>query len=107
MSPQRFQRHRTPGWRAPDGAIYVGRPSQWGNPFTIDQETPAALAVRLFYRAVKARDRGEAFQGRSGLPTSALIRRELRGKDLLCWCPVEAPCHADILLDIANADDWP
>ena len=33
MSPQRIQRKRTKGWRMPEGAVYVGRPTKWGNPF--------------------------------------------------------------------------
>ncbi|MBK7274882.1 MAG: DUF4326 domain-containing protein [Actinomycetales bacterium] len=33
MSPQRIQRQRTKGWRMPEGAVYVGRPTKWGNPF--------------------------------------------------------------------------
>jgi Domain of unknown function (DUF4326) len=35
-SPRRIQRQRTKGWRMPAGAIYVGRPSPWGNPWPID-----------------------------------------------------------------------
>jgi len=35
-------------------------------------------------------------------PTHDEIRAELRGKDLACWCPLDAPCHADVLLEIAN-----
>ena len=31
------------------------------------------------------------------------IRRELGGKDLMCWCPMDQPCHADVLLEIANS----
>ncbi|WP_396917953.1 DUF4326 domain-containing protein [Mycolicibacterium sp.] len=31
------------------------------------------------------------------------IRRELRGHDLVCWCPLASPCHADVLLELANA----
>ena len=27
---------------------------------------------------------------------------ELRGRDLCCWCPLESPCHADVLLELAN-----
>lgn len=34
MSPKRIQRTRLKGWRMPEGAVYVGRPSEWGNPFS-------------------------------------------------------------------------
>lgn len=35
-------------------------------------------------------------------PTLGEIKRELRGKDLACWCPLGQPCHADVLLELAN-----
>jgi hypothetical protein len=37
-------------------------------------------------------------------PTLAEIRRELRGRDLACWCPLDQPCHADVLLEIVNSE---
>ncbi len=40
---------------------------------------------------------------RMGYPPLEEIRAELRGKDLACWCPLDGPCHADVLLEIANA----
>lgn len=35
----------------------------------------------------------------------AAIRQNLRGKNLACWCPLDGPCHADVLLELANRDD--
>lgn len=35
-------------------------------------------------------------------PSLETIRKELRGKNLACWCPIAGPCHADVLLEIAN-----
>jgi hypothetical protein len=29
---------------------------------------------------------------------------DLRGKNLACWCPLDQPCHADVLLEIANRE---
>lgn len=117
--PERIQLRRTKGWRKPEGAIVVSRPSRWGNPFTVarfmggwsvddqfathydvwETETAArAEAVRL-YR--------ELWLGAAiGL---AVVRSELAGRDLACWCPLEdaegnrVPCHADVLLEVANA----
>lgn len=41
----------------------------------------------------------------AGEPTTVDdVRRELRGKDLVCWCPLDQPCHADVLLELANRD---
>lgn len=92
--PQRIQRRRTKGWQMPDGAVYVGRPSAWGNPVAVD-ERGAAYAVDQFRRYV----------GRSAAITPTHpgnIRKALRGKSLVCWCRLDQPCHADVLLEIAN-----
>ena len=39
IKPKRIQRKRAKGWRTPDGAIYVGRPTRYGNPFKIGTHT--------------------------------------------------------------------
>jgi len=90
--PQRIQRKRTKGWRMPENTVYVGRPSKWGNPFIIrEHDIPdAKTAVEYFYRwMVLSRP-------------SHLDLKELRGKNLACWCPEGSPCHADVLLKMAN-----
>lgn len=85
--PVRIQRKRVPGWRQPPGAIYVGRPTVWGNPFKGPE------AVEEYRKWVTA------------LPLARKAVQELRGKDLCCWCPPGQPCHADVLLELANAPD--
>lgn len=90
--PARIQRSRAKGWRMPDGAVYVGRPTRWGNPVPVEPTGTFDAAGRAEYRATLAR------------ADLAAIRRELRGKPLCCWCPLDQPCHADILLEIANAE---
>jgi hypothetical protein len=77
----------------PEGAIYVGRPSKWGNPFNA-AELGAVVAVALF-AAETARRWQHTARGREEL-------RTLRGKDLACWCSLGHPCHADVLLELAN-----
>lgn len=42
--PQRIQRKRTKGWRMPEGAVYVGRPSRWGNPWSVGHAVYAGLS---------------------------------------------------------------
>jgi len=95
----------------PAGAIYVGRPSRWGNPFTLnhrstDPDTPEVVLVRdrdhavdLFWRWwlfwLTHADRVSASSCRSSL-------EELRGRHLACWCALDSPCHAAILIDLAN-----
>jgi len=117
--PERIQRKRAKGWKMPEGAVYVGRPTKWGNPFTGQD------AVERYRKAVSEWPLTEKTidewmdAGGSGGMLICLARRnpevlnELRGKDLACWCPLTKkdgtpyPCHADVLLEIANhADDW-
>ena len=129
--PHRIQRKRTPGWTTPlcscgcgQKAIYVGRPSEWGNPIdlsdvgaqypSLDDRGVATLVVRDF--RVLAR-RGQLhfpnwrfLGGERGAvtwfyPSIDLIRSELAGHDLACWCPLDSPCHADVLLELANGGD--
>jgi hypothetical protein len=47
---KRIQRQRTKGWRMPDGAVYVGRPSIWGNPWPVDHAAMPWVAILLGYR---------------------------------------------------------
>jgi len=96
MTAARIQRQRTRGWRMPAGAVYVGRPSKWGNPYdwrsflTADGERAAkAGAARWFADAIRS---GEL----------VLPMHELRGKVLACWCRRDEPCHGDVLLRLAN-----
>jgi hypothetical protein len=93
--PRRIQLSRRPGWRKPEGAIVVSRPSKWGNPYKIDKTTSRAEAIERYGRALAG--------GGDELPfTAADVIRELAGRDLACWCPLDVPCHADVLLDVAN-----
>lgn len=160
--PERIQRRRAKGFVLPTTAIYVGRPSKWGNPFKIG--TPLGLAR---VPAVHYPDHEWEYEGRctaagayhpyvsdevanhphaiatpqlsikayvpcnvrhmtpaetvdcyrayvtgGGWPidwaprpgfTLDDIRKELGGRDLACWCPLSSPCHADVLLELANA----
>lgn len=156
--PKRIQRQRTKGWRMPEGAVYVGRPSAYGNPFPIEGEWITGAAQALGYPTGPAFLRGTAvalyrwwltgeepilglepncgwsIEATEGMNGGAVWLRQtvgkgggvievprrpdlanLRGRDLACWCPVGGwsgdlyatgalllPCHADVLLDLAN-----
>jgi hypothetical protein len=109
--PQRIQLRRTKGWRKPEGAVVVARPSRWGNPYTIDalridydgaSETELRRMCVSDFRGL-VEGRWDAFDDSPLYPLPEFIRRELRGKDLACWCPLDQPCHADVLLELANA----
>jgi Domain of unknown function (DUF4326) len=130
--PRRIQRKRTAGWRAPEGAKYVGRPSRWSNPFAV-QKLPVELfgqnqwtVIDLNYRAKSLSDEPQIFDhphyarlfatrffdlhtGPMGVyeydeDDLTAMRKQLAGRDLLCWCPLPEPgetdwCHAAVLLD--------
>jgi hypothetical protein len=134
----------------PDGAVYVGRPTRWGNPFTLHGDwivwtavalgftgdvggrRAAALALYRSWLTGKA-PKGQKPHGNCGaityesgktvetsehvmgfaatvstlmtmptLPPKRPVLDELRGKDLACWCRLDQPCHADVLLELAN-----
>lgn len=96
----RIQRKRTKGWKMPEGAVYVGRPTIFGNPFPLLEDDSRQRVVDLFRRWL-AGEKGMCAGGLRRLTVLAGIA-ELRGKDLACWCPLDQPCHADVLLEIAN-----
>jgi hypothetical protein len=74
----------------PKEAIYVGRPTDWGNPYFIGRDGDRREVVDKYARWIT-----------SNTSLCERARRELKGKDLVCWCAPEA-CHADVLLEIAN-----
>lgn len=123
MTPQRIQLRRTKGWRKPEGAVVVARPSRWGNPFAIGGECRVAVAGEdgLWHDMVCRLTREQAVElyradwlsriNREGLDhpddlafvdESIAALGTLRGLDLACWCPLDQPCHADVLLELAN-----
>lgn len=111
--PERIQRRRVKGWTMPAGAIYVGRPTRWGNPFAGNP----ARAVASFERWLTSRGTSEFYLDRGLRLVRAVawhdaydLRNQLHalaGKDLACWCPTSAPCHADVLLRLANTPEGP
>jgi len=113
--PERIQLQRTAGWRMPANTIKVTRPGAYGNPFVVwrhddgqwmvsesschwqapSKEAAQALAVEKFAASI-TKSTGH-YGGRTWLAP-------LRGKNLACWCKPGTPCHADVLLRLANAD---
>lgn len=134
----------------PEGAVYVGRPSPWGNPFPAKandavwmavalgehgtQEGKRAAAVKMYrwwmsgadpatFPAATDEPSGSAVEysdGQirhmsdivSGMGMMMWLREPLhipprpdltplKGRDLVCWCPPDQPCHADVLLELA------
>lgn len=89
--PQRWQRSRRKGARLPTGVVVVTRPTKWGNPHPL--ELGRQEAVRRY--------REDLLAGRLAV-TVEDAQRELGGRDLACYCPLDGPCHADVLLEVAN-----
>jgi hypothetical protein len=135
----------------PEGAVYVGRPSRWGNPFAFREQMGGLVRyqlsipdvfefegrisshgqlhpyygadgtivtymvrwatreelVELYRRTLLHPDRGmvgawPSRGGRFAKVTPDDVREQLAGRDLACWCPLDQPCHADVLLELAN-----
>ena len=95
--PQRIQLKRAKGWRKPAGAVVVARPSKWGNPYKIAKGAPDEVI-----QAAVDRYRDDLVAGRLRVTVDDVVA-ELRGRDLACWCRPGAICHAEVLLEIANA----
>jgi len=84
----RIQRKRVRGWKMPPNAVYVGRPTKWGNPYKISEyERGVALDFYKSYILNK-------------LKADPTLLDPLKDKDLACWCPLDKPCHADVLLEL-------
>lgn len=108
---------RIRGWRKPGNAINVARPTKWGNPWRIKLEHNPRFATGrgavvqhvvtgdvLGHVRADAAPYWAAEAYRRDIPDELIeaARAELRGRDLACWCPLDQPCHADVLLELAN-----
>ena len=86
-TPKRIQRKRIKGWHMPPNAVYVGRPSKWGNPFVVTEEKDRDGVIRAYEHFLRLK-----------LERDPYYLDPLKGKDLACWCPLDKPCHADVIL---------
>ena len=97
---KRIQRSRRKGWRMPDGAIYVGRPTLYGNPFdTAHAYREWLLGSEWIIETLASTDiRRSNLRERRRKVLEDLP--SLKGHDLVCWCPLTTLCHADVLLEL-------
>ncbi|MDH3842761.1 MAG: DUF4326 domain-containing protein [Myxococcales bacterium] len=115
--PERIKLSRKKGWRKPPNTTVVARPSVWGNPWRVVDETKIgngwvvldpdwmANPQRHFCSSRRVARRLACWFHRRWIitpfgPTFDIER--LRGKNLACWCQLDQPCHADTLLEFAN-----
>ncbi|WP_434744615.1 DUF4326 domain-containing protein [Streptomyces sp. A-14] len=119
-TPARIQRRRTKGWRLPENAVIVSRPSRFGNPFLIkdaveaEMGNPHSACTELYREWLRVGTEGGWYQETYQVGRQVFDRRRvldelhlLRGKDLACTCPLPEAgqpdhCHAAVLLDLAN-----
>lgn len=100
----RIQRSRKKGYKTPPNTIYVGRPTKYGNPYTVkdymlsltpnpnDEEEDFHTWATNAYRQYLERNP----------KLIELAKKELKGKNLSCFCSLDKDCHVDVLLEIAN-----
>lgn len=113
----RIQRKRARGWRMPEGAIYVGRGTPWGNLSRVivplrgspgyvvmdgdKDETATHHGSRYEANAEAVSRYRERLRCDGALQEQ--IRHALKGRPLACWCSPHLPCHTDVLVEIADA----
>jgi hypothetical protein len=117
VRPQRMQVSRRAGFNLQQAshalnglpAKLVTRPGRWGNPFSVeevarrfglDRTAAQAKAVALCGHWLKG-NLGQKLSPRPP-PSRETVRAELKGYNLACWCKPGTPCHADILIELAN-----
>jgi hypothetical protein len=106
--PARIRLSRAKGWRMPENTVKVDRSTGWGNPFLVGDDGTAAECVDLYRKLIIGgllcmSTRAPASEQRGAMVRVAAGLHTLRGKNLACWCALDKPCHADVLLEIANA----
>lgn len=105
--PYRVQLSRKKGWRMPENTVKVDRTTPWGNPYRAGIHCDHQHAVDCHRFLLTQRRPAKSAPWPD---TDPLIYRDdalrnldsIRGKNLACWCPLDQPCHADILLELAN-----
>jgi hypothetical protein len=113
--PKRIQLSRAKGWHLPPRAVKVDRTTRFGNPYVIGGPVDMKQVRRWGWnispegRRFVCDDATQAVaKFRHALFWDSaihdFIRNELGGKDLACWCALDQPCHADVLMEIANSD---
>ena len=104
-APVRIQRKRTRDWRAPENTVSVCRPGKWGNMFVIQPNyRPGRMFSSQYICVPTAEDAKECYREFLNQNPEIMAQvSELRGKNRMCFCKLKDPCHADVLLELANS----
>jgi hypothetical protein len=108
--PVRIQLKRTKGWRMPENTVKVDRSTQWGNPYIAGETVPVVDddgfgEVVDNYLIKDVADAIGLYREHMDFKGWTYDLESLRGKNLACWCAIDQPCHADVLLELANAKE--
>jgi len=120
-APVRIQLRRTKGWRMPANTVRVSRPGPYGNPYFVERQSgqlwdPVTstwterweMRCRHWVRGTIYPTKRLASEKAVALFASEVAPflrvDDLAGKNLACWCALDQPCHADVLLELANGD---
>ena len=107
MTPQRVQLSRKKGWRMPPDTISVARPARWGNPFSVLPELAPGTQVGRYVAMPSVEQAVAAYrrwlrEDPAGQRVAQEAKSALRGHNLACWCRLDGPCHAQVLLELVN-----
>jgi hypothetical protein len=115
LAPKRVQLSRAKGWRMPENTVKVDRTTKWGNPFVVGRDGTQVECVQAFGwlagEEAELESMARVLVPPEGLGATVSVLAELqadpaplRGQNLACWCSLDQPCHADVLLRLANAE---
>lgn len=113
--PKRIQLKRYKGWRLPPRVVKVDRTTRFGNPYRINEGVDMKQVRKWGWQLSPAGQRCVCHSSAEAVARfrhallwdgaiHGFVRNELAGKDLACWCDADQPCHADVLIEIANSD---
>jgi hypothetical protein len=110
-TPKRIQLRRLKGWRMPENTVKVARTTKWGNPFIVGEDGTRLECVNQYSSLLTGHlcptAKAPIARQREALEYVRQHIEQLRGHNLACWCPLDQPCHADVLLQLANAPTEP
>lgn len=111
-TPRRVRASRAKGAKLPPGAVYIGRPTPYGNPWAVGLKACGCRSAgECSHNAFRVETAEEAvgefrtwIEGARKIQGNRVAQHleALRGRDLACWCKLDRPCHGDVWLELAN-----